>query len=144
MIRKGGSANFLLELGVGRTNDPGYNAQFGFATDQVNIGASITTGAALPVDQWSFLVMRYDGAELKGYLNGVEIASNTVTGMALNDTSQVLMFGRYSSEVFNGVLDEIRIWSRALRTREIETLFAEHADQPNVSSYQRLTVYSRT
>lgn len=136
MIRKGGNANFLLELGVGRTNDPGTTAQFGFATDEVNIGASVVTGSALPLNQWSFLTMTYNGEYLAGYINGVEVARNSVTGMALNDTTQELMFGRYSTEVFNGILDEIRIWSRTLRLREIQNLFAELAGQPNVSKFQ--------
>lgn len=135
MIRKGGSANFLLELGVGRTNDPGTTAQFGFATNQVNIGASIVTGSALPLNQWSMLSMTYDGQYLVGYINGVEVARNSVTGTALNDITQELMFGRYSSEVFHGILDEIRIWSRTLRPREIQNLFAELASQPNVSKF---------
>ena len=55
MVRKGGGANFLLELGVDRTNDPGSNPQFGFATDQVNIGASIVTVPQFPMRNGHFL-----------------------------------------------------------------------------------------
>ena len=136
MIRKGGSANFLLELGVGRTNDPGTNPQFGFATDQVGIGASIVYGPSLPMDQWSYLVMSYDGALLRGYINGVLVVSNPVTGIAVNNNSQILHFGTWTSEVFIGQLDDIRIWSRTLREGEIQGLFSEHASQPNVSKLQ--------
>ena len=139
MIRKGGAANFLLELGVGRTNDPGTNPQFGFATDEVNIGASITFGPALPLDEWSFLSMTYDGSELKGYINGVLVAMNAVTGNAVNDTSQELLFGNYSSEIFIGLLDEIRIWSRTLSSAELRGMFEEHASAPDVSRFQKGT-----
>ncbi len=137
MIRKGGSANFLLELGVGRTNDPGTTPQFGFATDEVNIGASIVTGnTSLPQEQWAHLAMIYDGQNLKGYINGIEIASNPVTGLGINDPSQFLFFGTWASEVFFGELDEIRIWNRALRVREIEQLFLEHGAKPDVFQLQ--------
>ncbi len=139
MIRKGGSANFLLELGVGRTNDPGTNPQFGFATDEVNIGASIVYGPALPMDEWSLVTMTYDGIQLKGYINGVLVATNSVTGNALNDTSQELRFGNYSSEVFIGQLDEIRIWSRTLFPVEIKEIFQEHANKDDVSKFAKAT-----
>ncbi len=137
MIRKGPSANFLLELGVGRTNDPGTNPQFGFATDEVNIGASITFGPALPMDEWSFLTMTYDGTKLKGYINGVLVSDNDVTGNAVNDTAQPLFFGNYSSEIFIGQLDEIRIWARTITNSEIERLFSDHAEKPDVSKFQK-------
>ncbi len=137
MVRKGPSANFLLELGVGRTNDPGTNPQFGFATDQVGIGASITYGPALPLNEWSFLSMTYDGAYLNGYINGVLVSKNPITGNAVNNTAQPLLFGNYSSERFFGQLDEIRIWSRTISPAEINRLFNEHAAKPGVSKFQK-------
>ncbi len=90
----------------------------------VNNGADRgTTGtAALPQNTWTHLATTYDGATLRLYVNGTQVASQAVTG-AIRTSSGVLSIGGNGvwGEYFSGRLDEVRIYNRALSAAEVQT-----------------------
>ena len=76
----------------------------------------------LPLNTWSFVAVTYDGATIRVYLNGTQIStSNRTTTMPV--TAQPLRIGGDSQwgEYFNGLIDNIRIYNRALSAAEITT-----------------------
>ncbi len=79
-------------------------------------------GAALPLNTWSHLAATYDNANLRQYINGTLVATKAVTGSIITSTD-VLRIGGNSTwgEYFNGTIDEVRIYNRALTAGEIST-----------------------
>jgi hypothetical protein len=80
---------------------------------------SFTSGA------WYHLAAVYDGTNLVIYVNGSPIGKPYPASGSLYVTSVNLNLGKRSgafNNYFNGVLDDVRIYSRALSAREIATL----------------------
>jgi hypothetical protein len=67
--------------------------------------------------QWHHVAGTWDGLTQRLYIDGVEIASQTPGGV-LGVTSSVVVSS--GDEPLNGMLDEIRIYSRALMEQEIK------------------------
>ena len=78
--------------------------------------------AALALNAWSFLSATYDGATLRLYVNGTQVSSKAVTGSMPNSTG-VLRIGGNSvwGEYFAGLIDNVRVYNRALSASEIQT-----------------------
>jgi hypothetical protein len=85
--------------------------------EQNAIGSS-----SLPLNTWSFLASTYDGATLRLYLNGSQVGSIAVSG-SIPVSNGVLHIGGDSvwGEWFAGLIDNIRIYNRALSVSEIQT-----------------------
>jgi hypothetical protein len=78
--------------------------------------------ASLPLNTWSHLAVTYDGANLRLYVNGALVSTTAVTGSMAASTG-VLRLGGNSvwSEWYAGLIDEVRLYSRALSQSEIQT-----------------------
>ena len=64
---------------------------------------------------WSHIALTYNSTTMKLYLNGTESASKALTG-AINTNANNLIIG----EKFNGRIDEVRLYDRALSQQEIK------------------------
>jgi len=75
----------------------------------------------LPLNTWSHLAATYDGASQRLYVNGVQIASRAQTG-SMSVSSAPLRIGGNSiwGEYFQGRIDEVRIYNRALTAAQIQ------------------------
>jgi hypothetical protein len=78
--------------------------------------------AALSVNTWSHVAATYDGAQMRLYVNGDEVANRAQTG-AISTSTDNLIIGANSSSGFHwlGRIDEVRIYRRALSAVEIQT-----------------------
>lgn len=100
-------------------------AEFWSASDNLLKG---TTGAtALPTGTWVHLAMTYDGLSLIVYVNGVQDASSSVTG-TIASSARKLTFGTLAYNQpnhfrFDGLMDEVFIYNRALSLSEINVLY---------------------
>lgn len=72
-------------------------------------------------DQWRHLGMTYDGITMKLYVDGVEEASNIVTGESETSGFRIGSHKTPSPELANwdGLVDDLRIYDRALTAEEI-------------------------
>ena len=77
--------------------------------------------SALPVGAWTHLAMTYDGAALRLFVNGVQVASTPVSGN-ITPTANPLWIGGNSpyGEYFAGRIDEVRVYRVALSQAEIQ------------------------
>jgi Concanavalin A-like lectin/glucanases superfamily len=83
-------------------------------------GTSGTTGLA--ANAWSHLALTYDGNSMKLYVNGQLVSSQQLTGALMSTTGGLSIGGNTMwGEYFNGLIDEVRIYSRALTATEIQT-----------------------
>ena len=76
--------------------------------------------AALPLNAWTHLATTYDGTTLRLFVNGVQVSSKAVTG-SMPNTAEALRIGGNAvwGEYFAGLIDEVRVYSRALSANEI-------------------------
>ncbi len=76
--------------------------------------------APLPVDSWSHLAATYDGSRLRLYVNGVLVRTTTVSGNIVTSGMPLRIGGNEVwGEWFAGVIDDVRIYNRALSQTEI-------------------------
>jgi len=78
---------------------------------------------------WYHLAMTFTTAiGLKGYLNGVQDGATATTGVNNKLGSLSLQIGGYSPEYndrgFNGKIDDVRLYNRALTAAEVNQLYA--------------------
>ena len=72
----------------------------------------------LPTNVWSHIAYTSDGGRLRFYVNGK--LKVTASGFdALTGTGPLLIGGGYEGEVFDGLIDELRVYNRALNDGEI-------------------------
>jgi hypothetical protein len=77
---------------------------------------------ALPLNAWSHLASTYDGATLRLYVNGAQVASRAQTGPIQTSAGNLTLggdaaFGQY----WAGRIDEVRIYNGALSASQIQT-----------------------
>jgi len=98
-----------------------YNAPGGsFMGFQFNAGGSvwITVEQKLNPGEWYHIIGTFDGNEIKCYLNGVEKSSAKIPN--INSSPDPFFIGQDGwVNVFNGVIDEVRMYNRALSKDEV-------------------------
>jgi hypothetical protein len=83
--------------------------------------AAVAPGT-LALNTWTHVAMTYDGATLRLYVNGQLASSRATTGSAAVSASPLRIGGNAVwGEWFSGVIDEVRIYNRALSQGEIQT-----------------------
>ncbi len=127
------SQSFLITKG----HFPGYNYRINTNSDGTfevvsyisgNYRARRTTDT-FSLDKWYNVVGTYDSNNLKIFVNGVDYGSTPESGEAfINDKN--FLIGTYtgSSYFYDGLIDDVRIYSRALTASEIQTLYAQTKD----------------
>ena len=111
-----GNDNYYLEATSPGVGEPGGGGTFG-SSDVILYGT-----AALAVNTWSHVAVTYDGGTLRLYVNGTEVASQIQPGAILTSTNALQIGGdNLYNQFFNGMIDEVRIYNRALSAAEIQT-----------------------
>ncbi|NVJ47078.1 MAG: hypothetical protein HWE07_08110, partial [Cytophagia bacterium] len=78
------------------------------------------TAGTISADEWSHLTFTYDGSTMKIYVNGVEDAnSKSVSGTMYNSSAEIEIASRDGAYHFEGKIDELKFWSKALSSSEI-------------------------
>jgi hypothetical protein len=78
--------------------------------------------SALPLNTWSHLAATYDGANLRTFVNGVQVGSRSVTGAIVTSTGALRIGGNAVwGEYFKGLIDEVRVYNRALSAAEVQS-----------------------
>ena len=77
---------------------------------------------ASPVSTWTHVAMTYDGVTLRLYVNGTQVTTRATTG-AIQTTNSPLWIGGNQpyGEFFNGLIDDVRVYNRALTQTDIQT-----------------------
>ena len=90
----------------------------------IKVGNSIYSAkgtAKLPLNTWTHLAGTYNGTVLRFYVNGVQVSTRNISG-AMPTPSNALRIGGNSiwGEYFVGIIDEVRVYNRALTQAEIQ------------------------
>ena len=94
------------------------------AATEVAVATNLDTRSSLqlPLNTWSHLAATYDGAALRLYVNGALLSTRAVTGSITASANPLRIGGNNIwGEFFNGVIDEVRVYNRALTAQEIQS-----------------------
>src|SRR5262249_821907 len=76
----------------------------------------------LPVNSWSSLAVTYDGTNVRLYVNGTLVNSLLASGNIISSTGALRIGGdSIWGEYFQGLIDNIRVYSRPLNQGEIRS-----------------------
>ncbi|MEM9982771.1 MAG: LamG domain-containing protein [Bacteroidota bacterium] len=101
-----------------------------FAWETDNNTAQVVTSIDV-VDEWVFIAATYDGANLRIYKDGVLASTDALVDVTGNSNINLIL-GRASdgsSLFFEGCLDDIMIYNRALSQEEITQVFNQTITQ---------------
>jgi hypothetical protein len=77
---------------------------------------------ASPVNAWTHVALTYDGSSLRLYVNGTQVASTAAAGTIQSSTNPLWIGGNNPyGEYFQGLIDEARVYNRALSATEVQT-----------------------
>jgi hypothetical protein len=78
--------------------------------------------ASLPVNSWSHLALTYNGTVARLYVDGAQVSQANISGGPIQTSTGALRIGGNApwGEYFHGLIDEVRIYNRALSAAEIQ------------------------
>ena len=83
---------------------------------------SIDGTAALAQNSWTHLALTYDRVNLRLYVNGVQVGAQPTTFTMVASTGSLRIGGNNVwGEYFGGLIDEVRVYNRALTATEVQT-----------------------
>jgi glucose/arabinose dehydrogenase len=81
----------------------------------------VTGTTASPVNAWTHVALTYDGATLRLYVNGTQVATGAASGAIQSSTNPLWIGGNNPyGEYFQGLIDEARVYNRALSATDIQ------------------------
>lgn len=119
MLEKGNSYFFLQGVADGGMN---FLVKVGGANRTAGIGETLAPNV------WHHIVGVYDGQDAHVYLNG-EHKATVAAGAAIDDAQLPLRIGSDDSgNFFDGAMDQLVIWNRALNSEEVTAVFNNEFD----------------
>lgn len=83
----------------------------------------VLSSQALQKDQWYHVAGTYDGANIKIYINGVGDGTQPYNGGIWDSQTSFLIGKRSDGSPYDGTIDELRLWNRALSPTEVKTAY---------------------
>ncbi len=110
-----GSTGYALGIGL---------SEFGKAeawVDGEGTQWEVVSPAAVELNVWTHLAVTYDGARLRLYVDGEEVATKAAPGPVLTGKGTLdIGCAPHLGDTFLGRIDEVRIYERALTTGEVQ------------------------
>jgi hypothetical protein len=98
-----------------------------FWTNQSGGTLEIESDTSMSLNQWNHISITYNDTQAFIYLNSKQVASGA--GSYISGTSSLQIGTGWSNEFFNGQIDDVRIYNRALSPDEVKKLY-EYAPGP--------------
>src|SRR5262249_54057381 len=117
VIMKGNDNYYLMATSNNNSLSAGGGKFGGESTTTKAFGTSL-----LPTNTWSHVAVTYDGAAIRLYVNGAQVSSVARTGPITTSTDPLRIGGDpFYGQYFQGTIDEVRIYNRALSAAEVQT-----------------------
>ena len=120
MDASGSKYKFIVNTGAGSSGSCG--AAYGCAQ-----GGTVTSG-------WHLVTATFDGATATLYVDNAMVASDTFT--APGNTNYPLYIARYygaNGDDWNGAMDEVRLYNRALTSAEVSAIYSYTGGPPDTT-----------
>jgi hypothetical protein len=114
---RSGGVVYFLHAGSTSNNRPATGVYISNAERQ------LFGGSRLSANTWTHLAATYDGTTQRLYVNGVQVSSRAQTGAIQTSTNPLRIGGNSPyGEFFQGRIDEVHIYNRALTQAEIQAV----------------------
>jgi hypothetical protein len=81
----------------------------------------LDSGQSPSAGQWQYVTATYDGATARFYVNGAQVASKAFSGNVGDSNSwRIGAYGTSPGGFFDGLIDEVRIYDRALTATQVQ------------------------
>ena len=87
------------------------------------VATQLFSSTQIPTNQWVHIAGTYDGVTIKIYINGVLSASQADAGGIFPGTAQLNIGSSGPTSFFNGQIDEVSLYDRALSPSEIADIY---------------------
>jgi len=128
IVYKQGTANSGLGYGISGEA----SGKFIFAMGKNNVGANIVySSLSYPINTWHHIVGAFDAisAKMNLYINGSYIGQTSYTYGSISSDKKLYIGSDQDSvsiRTFNGVIDEVKIYNKALSASEIIDLYSNY------------------
>ncbi|MEK7169610.1 MAG: LamG-like jellyroll fold domain-containing protein [Patescibacteria group bacterium] len=122
LLSKHSNGGYVIEQNFNNTN------QFAFGWDTTGAGGwdGSNTWTTLTSNIWQYFVVVKNGSAITHYVNGVQTATGFGISANISTNNLPVKIGDWSSgggRQFNGFIDEVRIYNRALSATEISDIY---------------------
>jgi chitodextrinase len=94
----------------------------------------LDSGQAPSTGQWQYLSATYDGTTARYYIDGVQVASRAfAANVGDTDVWRIGAYGTSPYGFFDGLIDDVRIYNRALTTPEVQGDMTQRVGQDTVA-----------
>jgi hypothetical protein len=123
LCKENGTNNLAYALSANNSNSPATSQR---PNTRIRIGSATPTSTGttkLALNTWTHIASTYDGTTLRFFINGTQVSSVGVTGNMVTTTNMLRIGGSpaLGTQYFAGLIDEVRIYNRALSPTEIQT-----------------------
>jgi hypothetical protein len=118
MINYGGGTRFQMKKPGNCDNT---NTATAFGNDVLGYGLPSING-------WNYVAITFNGSTIRSYLNGNLVGTDNQPGANFCSNAPLMIGSWWQGDpyYFNGRIDEVRVYNRALSTAEITQLFQLH------------------
>jgi len=143
---QGGSSEgrgLIVAKGDGNDYKNAYQLRFQYATGDQALLLSVSDGGttasylresqgSIPFGNFAYVVATIQGTTAHTYVNGNKVDSDSITSNRFSDHGSLRIGGRGDgSAFFKGIIDEVRIYNRALSEDEVKQLYkSQICDEP--------------
>jgi chitodextrinase len=124
---------------------------FDYATSHLELVMSqggsnyVDSGQLGAAGQWQYLAGTYDGTTARLYVNGTQVASKTFTGnVGDSNTWWIGAYGSTPSGFFDGSVDEVRIYNRALAAGDVAADMTRSVGTPDTQAPTMPSAFATT
>jgi hypothetical protein len=123
ICKENGASNLSYALSANNSTSGSSNQR---PDSRIRIGSNtrtVTGSSKLALNTWTHIASTYDGTTVRLYVNGVQVSSLATTGN-ITTTTDLLRIGgspALGTQYFAGLIDEVRIYNRALTQAQIQT-----------------------
>jgi hypothetical protein len=82
-------------------------------------------GNPIPFYEWHHVVGTYDGADIKLYLDGQLVKTEHFVNASYTYSSLDVVFGTFNNNYWQGKLDKVKFYNRALTATDVTALSNE-------------------
>ena len=124
-VRKGTTKKDVAVVGSWAGNGPMLWVDHVAGHHQLTLGGSLSTyldsGASPALGAWQHVAATSDGVTARYYVDGVQVASRAISGsVGSSNTWRIGAYGAAPGGFLDGVVDDVRVYNRALSEGEIQ------------------------
>lgn len=108
---------------------------------------AVTTVTVMNLNQWHHVAGTFNGTQIKIYVDGIEVATTSVTASITASPYDLRIgesaYSNVSSRPFIGRIDEVRVWNTALTVAQLREymcrpIISAHPNYSNLKGYWKL------